>query len=50
MKGQGCPECGKKYASEWRKGNYNSFILESKKRFGDTYSFPNIKNEYENRC
>lgn len=48
MKGQGCPECGKKYASEWRKSNYNSFILESKKRFSDTYSFPNIKNEYEN--
>lgn len=45
---QGCPECGKKYAKEWRKNNYNVFLKASKERFGDAYSFPNIENEYEN--
>lgn len=45
---QGCPECGKKYAKEWRKGGYEDFIEESKKRFGDIYEFPNIETEYEN--
>ena len=44
----GCPECGKKYAKEWRKGNSDYFIDESKKRFGDIYEFPNIDEEYEN--
>lgn len=48
MNGQGCPECGKKYAKEWRKNDYKSLIEESIKRFGDVYSFPNIENEYEN--
>jgi predicted nucleic acid-binding Zn-ribbon protein len=48
MRGQGCPACGKKYASEWRKGKWNDFVSESKSRFGDIYDFPFIKNEYEN--
>ena len=48
MRGQGCPECGKQYASTWRKNDFNHFVDESKKRFGDVYEFPNIENEYEN--
>lgn len=48
MNGQGCPECGKKYAKEWQKNDYKAFINASKKRFNDVYSFPNIINEYEN--
>ena len=48
MKGQGCPLCGKKYASEWCKNNYKVFLKTSKERFGNDYSFPNIENEYEN--
>ena len=45
---QGCPECGKKYAREWRKYDFNVFLKASKERFGDKYSFPNIEKEYEN--
>lgn len=45
---QGCPECGKKYAKEWRKNDYNIFLKTSKERFGNIYSFPNIDKEYEN--
>ena len=45
---QGCPECGKKYAKEWRRYDYMTFINSSKDRFGDIYSFPNIEQEYEN--
>ena len=45
---QGCPECGKKYAQEWRKNDYSSFITSSKERFGENYSFPHIDSEYEN--
>lgn len=45
---QGCPECGKKYAKEWRKYDFNALLKTSKERFGDRYSFPNIENEYEN--
>lgn len=48
MNGQGCPECGAEYAKNWRKNNWEHFINESKKRFGDCYDFPNIKSEYEN--
>jgi len=48
MKGQGCPECGKRYAKEWNKYNYNVFIKSSYERFGDIYEFPNIETEYEN--
>ena len=48
MNGQGCPKCGAKYASEWRKNDYRHFVEESLKRFGDRYSFPNIKDEYVN--
>ncbi len=45
---QGCPECGKKYASEWRKNDYRHFIEESQGRFGNIYEYPNIENEYIN--
>ena len=48
MKGQGCPQCGKKYAQLYQKHNYKNFINSSIKRFGDRYKFPNIQNEYEN--
>jgi len=48
MLGQGCPECGKRYAAEWRKNDYKTFIASSIERFGDRYEFPNIENEYEN--
>lgn len=45
---QGCPECGKKYAKEWRKNQYKDFINESINRFGHIYEFPNIETLYEN--
>lgn len=45
---QGCPVCGKKYAKECHKGNYQNFIKSSVKHFGKKYSFPNIENEYIN--
>lgn len=45
---QGCPKCGKKFASEWRKNDYTHFLMESKERFGDIYDFPKIADEYEN--
>lgn len=48
LKGQGCPECGKRYAQEWQKNNPQSFLKTSKERFGDNYSFPFIEEEYEN--
>ena len=48
MKGQGCPQCGKKYAQLYQKHNYKNFINSSIERFGDRYEFPNIQNEYEN--
>ena len=48
MKGQGCPECGKKYAQEWQKNNYHIFLKTSNERFGDIYEFPKIEEEYEN--
>lgn len=48
LRGQGCPECGKEYAKNWRKFNYQNFIEESKKRFNNEYDFPIIKSEYEN--
>lgn len=46
--GQGCPQCGKKYAKEYKKGDYKHFIDESIARFGDVFEFPNIESEYEN--
>lgn len=48
MNGQGCPECGKEYARNWRKNDFNSFVRSSKERFGDNYTFPFIEKEYEN--
>ena len=46
--GQGCPECGKIYAMEWRKGNYENFNGKLKERFGDEFETPFIEKEYEN--
>lgn len=43
LNGQGCPKCCYKN----RPTNY-SFIEESKKRFGDRFSFPNFDEEYKN--
>ena len=48
LKGQGCPLCAKINRREYNKNNYKSFVKESKKRFGDIFSFPNIEQEYEN--
>lgn len=48
LKGQGCPECGKRYAQEWQKNNPQSFLKASKDRFNDSYEFPFIDSEYEN--
>ena len=47
-RGQGCPECGKQYAVEWRQGDYKSFIEESNQRFPGMYSFPMIEQLYLN--
>ena len=46
--GQGCPTCGKRYAREYKQNNYQSFMNESIKRFGEIYEFPNIQSEYIN--
>lgn len=48
LRGQGCPECGKEYARTWTKNQYENFVNESEHRFCGGYSFPNIKDEYEN--
>lgn len=48
LKGQGCPICGKLFAKQYHKGQYNKFIEEVNKRYGDVYEFPFIANEYEN--
>lgn len=48
MEGQGCPQCGKEYAINVRKCQWEDFIKESNKRFLNKYEFPNIENEYEN--
>lgn len=47
--GQGCPECGKKYAREWSRNNYKHFLEQSKKKFGDKYIYPFIEKEYVNK-
>lgn len=48
MIGQGCPECGKEYARTYRKHNYQPFLDEVHKRFGDKFSFPLIEQQYVN--
>ena len=48
LMGQGCPECGRIYAKEYRQNDYESFIKESNNRFPNLYSFPNIEKEYIN--
>ena len=49
MNGQGCPICGDEYAKKYKKGNYEKFIENSIKLFGNIYDFPYIEKEYENR-
>ena len=46
--GQGCPECGKMYAKEYRQNDYKSFVSESNNRFPNLYSFPDIEKLYTN--
>lgn len=48
LNGQGCPECGKKFAIECHKRDYKNFIKTVNERFDNRYDFPNIKEEYEN--
>lgn len=48
LQGQGCPECGKKYAATYSKNKWKNFVQTANERFGDRYSFPNIDKEYEN--
>ena len=48
MKGQGCPKCGEEYAKTFRKNNWEHFVKESVRRFGECYEYPRIKEEYEN--
>ena len=48
MRGQGCPKCGKLYASTWQQNNFQHFIKESTKRFGNKFEFPKIISEYVN--
>jgi hypothetical protein len=48
MRGQGCPKCGKLYASTWQQNNFQHFIKESTKRFGNKFEFPKIVSEYVN--
>ena len=45
---QGCPQCGKEYAQTWRKGNFKHFLENAHAKFGDTFSYPSIENEFEN--
>lgn len=48
LKGQGCPECGKEYARNWRKGEWKHFNEKFIKKYSNSFTFPNLKNEYEN--
>ena len=48
MNGQGCPKCGKIFASNYRKNNYKHFIEVSTKRFNNKFKYPYIETEYEN--
>lgn len=48
LKGQGCPECGAEYARTWRKGNWKHFVERFTEKYGNSFTFPNIEDEYEN--
>lgn len=48
LQGQGCPLCGKEYAKTCKKKKYEQFLKTAEERFGNRYSFPNVKEEYEN--
>lgn len=48
LRGQGCPICGKDKAKQSHKGNYDKFVSNLNKKFGEQFSVPNIKEEYVN--
>ena len=48
MNGQGCPICGKEYAKNCRKNNFENFLTTAKERFKNNFSYPYIEEEYEN--
>lgn len=48
INGQGCPICGKEKAKQCHKGNYDKFVFNLNKKFGEQFSVPNIKEEYVN--
>lgn len=48
LKGQGCPICGKNKAKQYHRGNYQNFVSNLFKKFGEQFSVPNIKEEYVN--
>lgn len=46
--GQGCPQCCTDKRNYLKQFNYKKFLDSSQKRFGCSYSFPKIEEEYEN--
>lgn len=48
MNGQGCPICGKEYAKNCKKNNFENFLTTAKERFKNNFSYPYIEEEYEN--
>ena len=48
LNGQGCPECGKEYARNWRKGNWKHFVNRLNELYPNQFTTPNIENLYEN--
>lgn len=48
LRGQGCPACGKEYARNVHKHDYSTFMKKAETLYGDSFSFPNIENEYVN--
>ena len=48
INGQGCPICGKEYAKNCRKNNFEIFLTTAKERFKNNFSYPYIEEEYEN--
>ena len=48
LQGQGCPICGKEYAKNCRKNNFEKFLTTAKERFKNNFSYPYIEEEYEN--
>jgi hypothetical protein len=48
LRGQGCPECGKEYARNWRKGEWQHFVERLEELYPNQFDTPNIENLYEN--